>query len=118
MIDTDIMVTEVGAMAPPSPWSICWCGNRYVPSRSSKGECGDVVRHAQQQDGVRIQTALRCVYCSRIVPDVHRKSGRRVRNDRKYCSDSCRVLASKHRKERLQPDGRELTDIAEGGLRT
>lgn len=72
-------------------WFLCWCGNRYVPGRGNGGTCGDIVKHAKLQRGQRMQTAPRCQYCGRIVPENPDEKGRG--RPRKYCSDSCKTMS-------------------------
>lgn len=92
-------------------WSECWCGNRYIPGRNSDGECSDLMRHIKFSQEERMQTAPRCEYCGRMVPENPNEDGRG--RPRKYCSDSCKTLACRSNRRLQSTDSRCLRNSYE-----
>jgi hypothetical protein len=66
------------------PWERCFCGQRYIPSRTSDGTCQDHVRHAKLLRESGPKNVVRCSFCLAPLPEDSRKS-------RQFCNSNCRV---------------------------
>ena len=85
------------------------CQRVYVPSESSDPElCGSCVPLKDLAVGDRSPQHAKCSHCNGNIP-----GGKR--NDSKFCSDSCRVLAHRRRRQGDSTTTRENAVRAEDG---